>query len=191
MIDDLILRCQKGDKNAFEDLVTKYQRHVYSIAYNIMGNEYDAVDVCQEVFIKIYNSIKNFKGEASISTWIYRITNNVCIDELRKKNRYYALSIDELGENGVEIISDNSDFMPEKFVMSIENTRELKSAIASLPADFKTIIVLRDIKGLSYSEISEVLECSIGTVKSRISRARKALVKKLQTKSELFKKKNV
>jgi RNA polymerase sigma-70 factor (ECF subfamily) len=186
----LVKRTLQGDTYAFDELVKTYQNKVYMLAYRYMGNEDDANDMAQEAFIKAYRSLRSFKGDASFGTWIYRITTNVCLDELRRRKRKIVpISLDEplATLDGTEIereISDQSlaaDVVYEKK----EFSRNIQLLLDEMKYEHKTVIVLRDIMELSYEEIAVVLDCSIGTVKSRISRARNILQKKL-TERELL-----
>ncbi|HNX93170.1 MAG TPA: sigma-70 family RNA polymerase sigma factor [Syntrophomonas sp.] len=186
----LVNRTLHGDTYAFEELVKTYQNKVYMLAYRYMGNEDDANDMAQEAFIKAYRSLRSFKGDASFGTWIYRITTNVCLDELRRRKRKITpISLDEplATLDGAEMereISDQSlaaDVIYEKK----EFNQNIQLLLDEMKPEHKTVIVLRDIMDLSYEEISSVLDCSIGTVKSRISRARIILQKKL-TERELL-----
>lgn len=183
--DQLILECRKGNKESFEMLVHRYHQRVYALAFRYMSNEDDAYDMSQEAFIKAYRALDKFKGNSSFGTWIYRITTNVCLDELRRrKRRISPVSIDEPLTNnaGDEIEKELID--PGAGVDILYEQQELGSQIQAylneLKPDHRTAIVLRDIMDLSYEEIAEVLNCSIGTVKSRINRARNSLKKKLQ-----------
>lgn len=183
--DQLILECRKGNKESFEMLVQRYHQRVYALAFRYMSNEDDAYDMSQEAFIKAYRALDKFKGNSSFGTWIYRITTNVCLDELRRrKRRISPVSIDEPLTNnaGDEIEKELID--PGAGVDILYEQQELGSQIQAylneLKPDHRTAIVLRDIMDLSYEEIAEVLNCSIGTVKSRINRARNSLKKKLQ-----------
>jgi len=187
---ELVKRTLHGDTYAFEELVKTYQNKVYMLAYRYMGNEDDANDMAQEAFIKAYRSLRSFKGDASFGTWIYRITTNVCLDELRRRKRKIApISLDEplATLDGAEIereISDQSlaaDVIYEKK----EFSQNIQLLLDEMKPEHKTVIVLRDVMDLSYEEIASVLDCSIGTVKSRISRARIILQKKL-TERELL-----
>ncbi len=187
----LIEISKKGDISAFEELIETYQNKVFNIAYSMLNNYEDANDVAQEVFIRVYKSIKNFKGESSFSTWLYRITTNVCLDELRKRKNKNVVSIDEDipfddGEVTRQIVDDGPtpDIIAEK-----KEVREIvNEAIGQLSEEHKTVIILRELQGLSYEEISKIINCPRGTVKSRINRARSALKNILKSKKELFNK---
>ncbi|MEA1960455.1 MAG: sigma-70 family RNA polymerase sigma factor [Bacillota bacterium] len=182
--EQLVKKSLRGESQAFDELVEKYQHKVYSLAFRYMGNEEDAYDAAQETFIKAYRSLRTFKGDASFSTWIYRITTNVCLDEIRRrKRRILPLSLDEplATTDGNEVekeIPDNSPTVDLLYEQK-EFSQYIQSLLDEMKPEHKTAIILRDIMDLSYEEIAEVLHCSIGTVKSRLSRARNVLKKKL------------
>ena len=179
----LIEESRKGNVDAFEELIKDYKKSAYNIALRVLRNVEDAEDASQEALIKIFKSINNFNMESTFKVWMYRIVVNTCIDFKRKKN-INALSIDEtidLG-SGREIqreIADNSN-NPDALIDKNFNTKLVNDVINKLEDDFKTIIILRDIKGFSYDEIAEILSCNLGTVKSRLSRARKNLKELLE-----------
>lgn len=184
----LVKRSKSGDIEAFEQLIFDYQKKAYNIALRVMGNQEDAKDMCQEAFIRIYKSIEGFKEQSSFSTWMYRIVTNVCLDEIRKKKKSETVSLDgtyetENGEIHFEIASD--DDTPEEAYVRTEKKRIILKSINELSEEYKTAIVLRDIQGFSYEEIANILCCSIGTVKSRINRARNILKDKLKIALEL------
>ncbi len=186
----LVKRALHGDTYAFEELVNTYQNKVYTLAYRYMGNEDDANDMAQEAFIKAFRSLRSFKGDASFGTWIYRITTNVCLDELRRRKRKIVpLSLDEplATLDGDEIEREIADqtLAADVVYERKEFSRNVQLLLDEMKPEHKMAIVLRDIMDLSYEEISVVLDCSIGTVKSRISRARTILQKKL-TERELL-----
>lgn len=191
MTDDLIRRCKKNDEKAFEELVFMYKDKIYQTAFAMMGNEHDAADAVQEVFIKIYKSIGGFMGKSKLDTWIYRITTNVCIDELRRRNRYVQFSLNGENDDGMMLQIPDTSPIPEEIALNSEMKKELFRLVSELPAPFRVIITLKDIQELSYNEISEILNCPLGTVKSRIARARQALVREIQKNIELFGKKSV
>jgi len=185
----LLERSRSGDVAAFEILIEAYQKKIFNLAYRIVGNYHDAGDLSQEAFIRIFKSIANFKEQSSFSTWIYRITTNVCLDFIRKKKNRKVLSLDEEihvkdGEMKRQAISD--DPLPDEIVEKEELRGIVNSAINSLNEEQRLVISLRDIQGLSYDEIALVLDCPTGTVKSRINRARHALKNILLSKRELL-----
>ena len=166
-----------GDANAFETLVLEYEKNVYNIALRMTGNSEDAADMTQEAFIKAYNSLQSFRGDSKFSVWLYRIVSNVCLDFLRSKNRRPTVSLsveDDDGEDAQLDVADESQ-SPE-LLLDRKLTREsVRRGLDSLPPDYRQILLLREIQGLSYDEISQVLGLEVGTVKSRIFRARKRL----------------
>ena len=185
----LLENAKAGDVAAFEELIEGYQKKIFNLAYRIIGNYDDAADMAQEALIRIFRSIASFKEQSSFSTWIYRITTNVCLDEIRKRKNKKVVSLDEEirmedGEIKRQFMSD--DIQPDAAAEQKELRTMVNNAINSLPEDQRIVITLRDIQGLSYDEISTVLDCPSGTVKSRINRARQALKNILSTKRELF-----
>jgi len=189
---DLIEKAQKMDVQAFEQLVEKYQKKVFNIAFSMLNNMDDASDISQEVFIKAFKSIKHFKQNSSFSTWLYRITVNTCLDELRKrKNKSNVFSIDQVihlesGEVTRQLEDDRPT--PDSMVENNELRALVRDSISQLSDELKEVIILRDINGLSYDDIADMLDCPLGTVKSRINRARNALKEILKRKIELWKK---
>lgn len=174
----LVEQSRNGDVDAFEELIKDYKKIAYNIALRVLRNVEDAEDASQEALIKVYKSIQNFNMQSSFKSWMYRIVVNTCIDFKRKKN-INAVSIDEnidLGGNKefqIEIADDTNN--PDILIEKNFNSKLISDAVGRLEDDFKTIIILRDIQGFSYSEISEMLNCNLGTVKSRLNRARKNL----------------
>lgn len=175
---ELIQKSQQGDMNAFEQLLLRYEKKVYTIAYKYMGNHDDASDMAQEAFIKAYQSIGRFRGEASFSTWIGRITANQCLDELRRRKKVQITSLDdevELEEGSVKKeIADEAD-TPEEHTIKQETVQYVQSMIGQMREEYRIVLVMRELDGRSYEEIAQALSCSLGTVKSRISRARNYL----------------
>lgn len=185
----LIEQSQKGDFESFEELIRDYQKLAFNIAYRMLGNMEDAADAAQDAMIKIYKSIGNFKGDSSFSTWLYKIVTNTCLDQLRKRKRDKAFSVDrpiETEDGDIRKEISDSYNIPEDVVERKENIKDLAAAINALPEQHKTAIILRDIQGFSYEQIAEMLNCSQGTVKSRISRARSALRDSIQKNKELY-----
>ena len=172
-VELLVKRAQKGDSAALEELLFAYEKRVYNTAYRYMGNEADAYDMAQEALIKIYKRIKAFKGDSSFSSWIYRITVNTCLDGLRKHKKN-VVSLEASIESGASY-RDNSNISPEESMLQVELAGDIQKAINTLSGDHKSVVILRDINGLSYEEVAACLSVSVGTVKSRISRARQRL----------------
>ncbi|MGE5391139.1 MAG: RNA polymerase sigma factor [Deltaproteobacteria bacterium] len=182
--EQLLKKSLSGDTRAFEELVAQYQGKVYALAFRYMGNEEDASDMAQEALLKAYRSLRLFKGNSSFGTWLYRITTNVCLDELRRrKRRITPLSLDEplAMQDGEEVDKEIPDQSPGADILyeQKEFSDYIQVLLDELKPEHKTAIVLRDVMELSYEEIAQTLDCSLGTVKSRISRARDMLRKKL------------
>lgn len=180
----LVKQSMQGETRAFEELVSQYHNKIYALAYRYMGNEEDAYDMAQETFIKAFRSLRSFKGNSSFSTWLYRITTNVCLDELRRrKRRIVAISLDEplATQDGDEVEKEIADSSPGVDIIyeQKEFSQYIQQLLNEMKPEHKTAIVLRDVMGFSYEEIAEVMNCSMGTVKSRISRAREVLRKKI------------
>ena len=173
----IVRKVLDGDANAFETLVLEYDKNVYNIALRMTGNSEDAADMTQEAFIKAYNSLQAFRGDSKFSVWLYRIVSNVCLDFLRSKNRRPTVSLsveDDDGEDTQLDVADESQ-SPE-LLLDRKLTREsVRRGLDSLPPDYRQILLLREIQGLSYDEIAQALGLEVGTVKSRIFRARKRL----------------
>ena len=175
---ELIRKAKQGDMLAFEELILKHEKIVYNVALRMMNHSEDAKDISQEVFLKAYRSLVNFDERSAFSTWLYRITHNTCIDEMRKRKGKQSYSLEEELENEEgsmqRQIADEGD-TPEESLLRQEQKSEILQALDTLSEEHKAAIILRDVKGLSYEEIAEILELSLGTVKSRISRARNQL----------------
>lgn len=172
--DILIKKSKKGDIDAFEELIGNYQKKSYNIALKMLKNPEDAMDVSQEALIKVYKSIKKFENKSSFSTWMYRIVVNTCLDFIKKdkKNLLYLDKPIETEEGNIkmEVIDDYNT--PENLLEKKLTKKLVKDSINMLKDEYKSIIILRDMEGFSYEEISKILEIPIGTVKSRIKRAR-------------------
>ncbi len=184
---DLILRCQAGlrpEKAAFAELLRRYQPHVERILYHLAPDWQDRADLTQEVWIRVYRNIKRLNEPVKFRGWLSRIATNLFYDELRKRKRVNTpLSLDapraaDDGEMDWEIAGDNPS--PEEELTTREFYEQLQEAIADLPEAFRTTIVLREIEGMPYEEIAEITNVSLGTVKSRIARARAKLQSHLQ-----------
>ncbi|MGN1120320.1 MAG: sigma-70 family RNA polymerase sigma factor, partial [Oscillospiraceae bacterium] len=176
--DNLIARCKGGEREAFNELVLKYQDNVINLAYNLLSDRDDAYDAAQETFIKVYKNIGSFRGESSFVTWIYRITSNVCKDILRKRQRQGAtVSLSPADDSADSQFMDIKDEKktPEEMLETTELQREVREALSELKAEYREVIVYCDMEQLSYEEMSSLLKCPVGTIKSRLSRARTAL----------------
>ena len=167
----LIKRAAAGDERAFEALVNEYSRLVFSVTRRLCKNEADAEDAAQEVFLKFYRSLSAYRGEAALSSYLYRIATNVCMDFMRRRNECFSLTDEEYAE--IDIKDTSPD--PEEQAVLAERREVLEKAIASLSYEHREMITLRDIEGLSYAEIAAALSLPENTVKSRILRARRRL----------------
>ncbi|OLP19702.1 RNA polymerase subunit sigma [Leptolyngbya sp. 'hensonii'] len=185
---DLILHCQEGirpDRSAFAELLRRYQPHVDKVLYHLAPDWQDRADLAQEVWIRAYRNIKRLQDPIKFRGWLTRIATNLFYDELRKRKRVLEpLSLDaprklDDGEMDWEIASDDPG--PVENLTTLEFYDQLREAIADLPEVFRTTIVLREIEGMAYEEIAELTGVSLGTVKSRIARARYRLQQQLQT----------
>ena len=173
----VIERILAGDVNAYEELVTAYDKNVYNLALRMVRNEEDAADMAQEAFIKAYNSLSNFRGDSKFSVWLYRIVSNVCLDFLRKQGKRSTVSLsveDSDGEDAQLDIPDETQ-SPHQLLERKLTREAVRRALDELPEEHRQILLLREIQGLSYEEIAQALSLEAGTVKSRIFRARKKL----------------
>jgi RNA polymerase sigma-70 factor, ECF subfamily len=169
----LIRAIQTGDHQAFESLVRRYQRQVANLIYMTMGGRDDVEDIAQEVFIRVYRSLPKFKFDATFFSWIYRITMNLCIDEIRKRKIRRVLSLDFLTEDVLEKTKKNKDHtLPTDSLLTEEKQKIVQSALMRLKPEHRQILVLREYEDLGYHEIAETLDITLEAVKSRIFRAR-------------------
>jgi RNA polymerase sigma-70 factor (ECF subfamily) len=184
----LIESARKGDLDAFNTLVITYQRQVYNLAYRIMGDEASASDATQDAFLSAYKHIGSFRGD-SFKSWIFRIVTNACYDELRRRKRKPAASLEGLvDDSDTEIEYDIPDESvgPEERMQQREMAAMIQAGIDSLPPDQRITLVLSDVQGMSYEEIAIITGANLGTVKSRLSRARAKLRDYLLSKGELL-----
>ena len=174
----IIAQVCAGDANAFEALVVAYQKQVYNLALRTVGNEEDAADMTQEVFLRAYRALGTFRGESKFSVWLYRLTTNVCIDFLRSRRRHPTVSLtaseDDDEQPQFDLPADERT-SPEQQLTRSEMRRAVARGLDSLPDDARRILILRELNGLSYAEIGKVLHLEAGTVKSRLFRARRKL----------------
>ncbi len=177
----LAIRAAEGDVSAFETLVRKYERFVSTCVYRIVQNTHDTMDVSQEVFLKMYKGISSFKAESSFSSWLYMIARNCAYDFLRKQ-KGTSISLDSTDEDGktIDVADTSRKSNPEDTYISNEKHLLVWKAINSLSEEHKEILVMRDISGMSYEDISKILNLEQGTVKSRLFRARESLRKNLE-----------
>lgn len=186
-LDDRVLieRFKAGDKNAFKELVLKYQRKVYMNIYMMISNHQDAKELTQEVFIRVFRHLNDFEGTSTFYTWLYRITVNICIDHYRKakvKKYEYDDAVahgDDQEEQVFPIISAASRETPTGRLMKEELRRHVQDAVDRLPPKHREVFLAREVEGLSYQEIADKLEINIGTVMSRLFHARRKLQQRL------------
>ncbi len=174
-------KAKQNDRNAWESLVRENERMVYHIAYRMMQNEEDAKDISQEIFIKVYRNLSKFDENAVFSTWLYRIAVNTCIDALRKKKGIQSISLQEQVQN--EDVQQNT---PEESYLQKEQQTQIMQTMENLSPEHKAMILMRDMEDMTYGEIAECLSLSLGTVKSRIARAREQFKKEFLAKKELL-----
>jgi RNA polymerase sigma-70 factor (ECF subfamily) len=174
----LIARCAAGDEVACAELVEEHQRLVFQLALNLLGDAQEALDLSQEVFLRVFRTLPTFRGQSALRTWIYRITVNQAKNRLRwwhRRRRAQQVSLDDHIRDHGELPSEILGASPDRVLRQKELGERLKEALESLPFDQKTAIVLREVDGLSYEEIAFSLGVAVGTVKSRLARARESL----------------
>ena len=182
---EIIHRVLGGDKNAFEGLVLENQKNVYNLALKMTRNEEDALDLSQEAFVKAFKQLGNFRGDSRFSVWLYRLTYNLCIDFLRKKKKESnVVSLDYEDDSGEAMSLEIPDLrdMPEDSIVRGEMRRNITESIYELPLKHREMVVMREITGMSYDEIAKTLRMNVGTVKSRLARARLKLIEILKEK---------
>ena len=179
----LVARCGAGDEDACAALVAEHQRMVYQLAYHLLGDGEEALDLSQEVFLRVFRTIRGFRGQSQLRTWIYRIVVNQARNRQRwwrRRQRSRQVSLDDhLAQHG-DLPARTEHQSPDRMLASKELASRLRRALDALPFDQRTVIVLREVDGLSYDEIAFSLGVTLGTVKSRLTRARQALRSVLQ-----------
>ena len=173
--EEIVGRLKAGDSKAFEEMVISYQHRVFGVAMRMLGNAAEAEEVAQEAFLRAHRAIASFRGEAKLSTWLYGITSRLCLNRLASGERRMRRYGEETLERMAGLTPD-----PAAEVERSEVEQALHRAIAELPEDRRIVVVLRDIEGLSYEEIAAALDLELGTVRSRLSRARTDLKEKLE-----------
>ena len=170
---ELIARLQKRDEAAFEELIRQYEKKVYTLCFRMCGNSEDTEEAAQDAFLALWRGIDRFRQESSLSTWIYRLATNACIDTLRRRKKQSgSVSLDD-----EELFVDAVDTspQPQETVEHREAQKLLQKGLSALPEEYRKVLILREIEGLSYTEIAESASIELGTVKSRISRGRSLL----------------
>ncbi len=183
----LIAAAQQGKIDAFNELVLAYQQQVYNLAYRIMSDPASAADATQDAFIAAYKSIDRFRG-GSFKSYLMRIVSNRCYDELRRRKRRPATSFEDFGEVDEEANPAliNGHERPDEYIERQEMSHVIQAGIETLPADQRITLVFSDVQGMSYQEIAEAMDVSLGTVKSRLARARGKLRDYLRAEMELL-----
>jgi RNA polymerase sigma-70 factor (ECF subfamily) len=176
--EQLVKSAQNGDRESMCELLARYERKTYNLAFRLMGNHADASDAAQEALVRIYVRLPNFRGDSAFSTWLFRVATNACLDELRRRGRLRHSSLDEAAT--LDLPYPPAEFgsecdSPVEKAEQREVQAAVQRAITRLPDDYRAVVVLRDIKNYSYQEIAAVLGTTVGTVKSRLHRARLAL----------------
>lgn len=169
---DLVARCRGGDREAFAELVRKYQNRVLTLATRMLDNRSEAEDVAQDIFIKVFQSLHDFRGASRFSTWLYRVTVNHCLNYIRRRTRQQQTLV---GAEPAEWMQESPTSNPHKRLEEKERWVLVQAKLQVLSPEHRTIILLRDFEGLSYEEIADVLQLETGTVKSRLHRARMEL----------------
>jgi RNA polymerase sigma-70 factor (ECF subfamily) len=171
--DELLDRFRAGDGTAFDEIVTRHERRVFAIAIRICRHHEDARDVTQDVFVTALRTLRGFRGDAQLSTWLHRVTVNAALDLVRRRSRREGPSVDEMEDAPAE------EPGPEAEAIGSVRAHEVHRALGRLAPDQRAVIVLHDLQGLDYAEVAAALEVPVGTVKSRLHRARLALAKEL------------
>jgi RNA polymerase sigma-70 factor (ECF subfamily) len=177
----LVARSRKGDKAAFEELVRRHSKYVYTTAFFMIRDSHEAEDISQEVFVKAYLAISGFRGLSSFKTWIRKLTVNTCIDKIKIKSRAAnkKVSLDNMIEERAEVILCEAKQNVEKFFQDKEMVREILKIVVNLEENYRIPLILRDFQDYSYLEIAEILKKPVGTVKTNIHRARKIIKEKI------------
>lgn len=171
----LITECLKGGTNAFGELVRRYQDRLYNTVYRLVGHMEDAQDVVQETFLNAYQSLNNFKQESQLFTWLYRIAINTAISHKRKHRAVVSIDTSRNGEAGMEPFDGSETSRPGHAMERAEDERQVQDALNRLSPEHRIVLILKDMDELKYEEIAEILEVPIGTVRSRLHRARQEL----------------
>lgn len=178
---ELLLKAKEGDDSAFEEIIKLYEQKICSTIYYMVKNENIVEDLAQEVFIKIYKNLSKFNEESSLYTWIYRITMNTCIDQIKKEKKFtYINTYVETDDGEIEVQIEDENQRVDTILENKIRQESIIKAIKSLPSEQRALIVLRDIRQFKYMEIAEMLDLNLGTVKSKISRARQSLKESLE-----------
>ena len=175
--ETLVAKSKNGDKAAFEILVKRYSKYVYTTSFFMIRDSHEAEDISQEVFVKVYLSIGGFRGLSSFKTWLRKLTVNTCIDKIRLKSKISdkKVSLDSMIEDGKEILLYEFNQNVEKFFQDKETVNDVLKIIVNLDESYRIPLILRDLQDYSYIEIAEILKKPVGTIKTNIHRARKII----------------
>lgn len=174
----LVKRAQGGDLGAYDELVRRYQERIYSTLYHMTANHEDANDLAQEAFIKAFRALKSFKGDASFFTWLYRIAVNKTINFLKQRKQRANLSLNDLdfnAEHDPDLVALISDKTPRREINLVELQERLNAAMRKLSEEHRLVVTLHDVQGLPHEQISKIMDCNVGTVRSRLFYARQQL----------------
>ncbi|MBQ6808812.1 MAG: sigma-70 family RNA polymerase sigma factor [Firmicutes bacterium] len=183
---ELIKKSRNGDTAAFSELVAPYSKRIYNIGLKMLNNREDAADMAQDVLLKIFRNLNRFRGDAAFSTWVYRISVNTCRDILRSSYRQHERLFTDFGEENEQPEYEVADYsaLPEQLYEDRESNAYLLALIRGLTPKYRIVMVLREVSGLSYQEIADAVNISVGTVKSRLNRARAAMREKALADAE-------
>jgi RNA polymerase sigma factor (sigma-70 family) len=174
----IIARAQKGDLGAYDELIRRYQERIYATVYHMTSNHEDANDLTQEAFIKAYHALKSFKGGSSFYTWVYRIAVNKTINFLKQRKHRSSMSLNDLdfnAEKDPDLVALISDKTPRRDAALSELQKKLNEAMQKLSEQHRLVVTLHDVQGLAHEEIAEIMDCNVGTVRSRLFYARQQL----------------
>ena len=174
----MVRRARKGDLAAYDELVRRYQQRIYATVYHMTSNHEDANDLAQEAFIKAYQALKTFKGGSSFYTWVYRIAVNKTLNFLKQRKNRTAMSLNDLdfsAENDPDLVALISEKTPRRDAVLSELQQKLNEAMQQLSEPHRMVVTLHDVQGLAHEEIAEIMECNVGTVRSRLFYARQQL----------------
>ena len=174
--EELAAKAAGGDMTAFDELVVRYQSRMMGIAFGMLSDHSDACDAVQEIFFRMYKGLSSFRNDAAFSTWLYRIAANVCRDMLRSRAAHETESLDKTREDGTAVydMPDTAD-SPHETAERREKCDAVRDAVSRLPDDYREVITMRELQGMPYDKIADVIGCPIGTVRSRLNRAKSLL----------------
>lgn len=185
----LVERCKRGDRDAFDALMRRHERKVFNFAYRLSGNYDEANDIAAEAFVRVYTRIQSFRGDSAFLTWLFRIVTNVFLDARKRRRSRPAESLEQLidaDDRALARHADEASVNPQAELERAERDELLQRAIASLPEYQRAMILLYHVEGMSYEEIAQAMDLPVGTVKSRLNRARRALREALMGSAEQF-----